>query len=528
MIVFRHMSIKWKITLISLLVSYSAALLVSTALFLTDVTLLRRALIQDLTTLAQIAALNVSAPLTFSDQQAAKETLFAFGAKSGVLFAGVYDRDGQMFASYRREGSNQLVPGAPPPLTAPQFEDGALCLSQPVILDGERIGTVYIRHGLSRLHSRLRHHAGVTVAVFAGAVCVALLLAWKLQGLISAPITSLTGTAEQISKHGDYSVRASEHGQGGDEIGVLVAGFNAMLTRIQDSDTELREHREHLKELVERRTGELRQANEELRREIGEREEAEKQRRSLESQLRQKQRLASIGTLAGGVAHEINNPINGIMNYAQLIADGLGSEGGELEDYAQEIMRETERVAGIVRNLLAFSRQEAQKRDRVKLTEILDATLSLIRTIVRCDQIALELDISEGLPEVNCRSRQIQQVLMNLVTNARDALNERFAGYDPEKRIKVIARSIERDGKLWVRTTVEDSGNGIPEEIRDRLFDPFFTTKSRALSAGLGLAISYGIVRDHGGQLQVESSPGNYTRFHLDLPAAPRDTPDPD
>ncbi len=107
---------------------------------------------------------------------------------------------------------------------------------------------------------------------------------------------------------------------------------------------------------------------------------------------------------------------------------------------------------------------------------------------------------------------------MNLMTNARDALNERFPGYSPEKRLRVFAALIKKEGRRFIRTTVEDSGIGVPEEIRDRIFDPFFTTKPKETGTGLGLSISYGIVKDHGGVLSVESEPGRPTRFHMDLP----------
>jgi PAS domain S-box-containing protein len=239
--------------------------------------------------------------------------------------------------------------------------------------------------------------------------------------------------------------------------------------------------------------------------------------RKLEEQLMQSQKIESIGTLAGGVAHEINNPINGIMNYAQLILDQEEREGPARE-FAREILQETERVARIVRNLLTFARHEKRSYSQALLSDIVSAVLSLIRTVMRHDQIVLELSIPEDLPKIMCRSQQIQQVLMNLMTNARDALNERYPAYSPDKRLRVFAEVIMKEDRRFIRTTVEDWGIGIPLEIRDRIFDPFFTTKPKEMGTGLGLSISYGIVRDHGGELTVESEPGRTTRFHMDLP----------
>ena len=239
--------------------------------------------------------------------------------------------------------------------------------------------------------------------------------------------------------------------------------------------------------------------------------------RKLEEQLIQSQKIESVGTLAGGVAHEINNPINGIMNYAQLILDRIENEN-PVKEFAQEILHETERIGKIVRNLLTFARHEKQSHSPALFSDIITSVLSLIQTVMRRDQIDLHVEIPEDLPKIKCRSQQIQQVLMNLMTNARDALNDRYPDYDPEKRLRVFAKMIRKKGRQFVRTTVEDFGIGISPEIRDRIFDPFYTSKPKEKGTGLGLSISYGIVKEHGGELIVESEPGRYTRFHMDLP----------
>ena len=250
--------------------------------------------------------------------------------------------------------------------------------------------------------------------------------------------------------------------------------------------------------------------------EISDRKAAERERANLEAQLRQQQKLESIGTLASGVAHEINNPIQSIMNYADLVR--LRAEpGGAVADFAAEIVTETERVANIVRSLLAFARQEREHHSPARLSDIVESTLTLMRTVLRRDHILLHVDIPAELPRVKCRSQQLQQVFMNLLGNARDALNARYPEYDEHKRISIVAREFERDGEPWVCATVEDLGVGIPAEVIDRIFDPFFTTKARNEGTGLGLSVSHGIVREHRGELKVESEPGKFTRFHLNL-----------
>ncbi|MFV8750628.1 protein kinase domain-containing protein [Nannocystaceae bacterium ST9] len=251
---------------------------------------------------------------------------------------------------------------------------------------------------------------------------------------------------------------------------------------------------------------------------ISDRKQAERQREHFEGQLRQQQRLESIGTLASGVAHEINNPVQGIMNYAELIAVSPGAS--ELvREFAGEIEIETRRVTTIVRNLLAFSRQElSEASETISLAEIVDGTLSLIRTVLRKDQIGLDIDVSAELPRIRCRSQQIQQVIMNLVTNARDALNAQWPGYHEDKRIRIIGAAFEHEGAAWVRLSVEDRGGGIASDVVGRIFDPFFTTKGRDKGTGLGLAVSHGIISEHGGHLVLDNRPGVGARFSMELP----------
>jgi PAS domain S-box-containing protein len=249
-------------------------------------------------------------------------------------------------------------------------------------------------------------------------------------------------------------------------------------------------------------------------RDITDRRKAEEERVNMLAQLVQSQKLESIGTLAGGVAHEINNPINGIMNYARLISDKL-SKDDPIQEYATEIVTETERVATIVRNLLQFARQEEQSHSPARMVDIVNAVLLLIRTILQHDQIEMEVNVPEDLPMIKCRSQQIQQVIMNLLTNSRDTLNEKYPGHHEDKIIRITA---QETADHWIRFTVEDHGTGVSTENRERVFDPFFTTKPKSKGTGLGLSISHTIVEDHGGELNMESEPGCWTRFHVDLP----------
>ena len=134
------------------------------------------------------------------------------------------------------------------------------------------------------------------------------------------------------------------------------------------------------------------------------------------------------------------------------------------------------------------------------------------------DQIEFEVNIEKDIPEVSCRSRQIQQVIMNIITNARDSLNDKYKGYDQNKIVKLQCKRIIKDESDWVQISVKDNGNGISENVRDNIFDPFFTTKSRDQGTGLGLSISYGIIKDHNGNMYFETEVGENTTFYIELP----------
>ncbi|MBN2882611.1 MAG: GHKL domain-containing protein, partial [Clostridia bacterium] len=212
-------------------------------------------------------------------------------------------------------------------------------------------------------------------------------------------------------------------------------------------------------------------------------------------------------------AHEINNPINGIMNYAQIILDNH-QDDEETAGYATEIIEESNRVAGIVRSLLQFSRQTEQNYSPVDIKDIVNDTMSLIKTTILKDNIEVIYDIGEDLPKVICRKQEIRQVLMNLITNARDAV----ALIEGDKKI-TIASEVAHSGKdRFLRLMIRDNGQGIADDIADKIFDPFFTTKSRDKGTGLGLSISYGIVREHGGHLKFNSRSEVGTEFIMELP----------
>ncbi len=229
--------------------------------------------------------------------------------------------------------------------------------------------------------------------------------------------------------------------------------------------------------------------------------------------------LAAIGELAAGVAHEVNNPINGIINYAQLLIDE--TEDNTLHaELLHRIVQEGERIATIIYSLLSFARENGNELTFVDLNEVVRASLSLMQHQLRNDGIIIEIDLHDPSCLIRGNFLQLQQVVLNLLSNSRYALNERYRETSPYKRIRISSQPIDVDGQDWFRLSVQDWGTGIPQGILDRLFDPFFTSKPAGQGSGLGLSISYGIIQNHQGSLRVDSLLNKYTEMIVEIPAA--------
>jgi len=230
--------------------------------------------------------------------------------------------------------------------------------------------------------------------------------------------------------------------------------------------------------------------------------------------------LAAIGELAAGVAHEVNNPITGIINFAQLLLDDCNKNSLE-EELLKRIINEGERIASIIKNLLSFAREDNQENEFIDIIDVIGATLSLVEHQFKKDGILISTDFSRGPCPIHGNFRQLQQVILNLLSNSRFALNERYPLTSPEKKILISCRPISADpGRPWIQVAIRDLGTGIPQGILDRLFDPFFTTKPAGQGTGLGLSISFGIIQNHGGSIKVNSIMHQFTEMLIQLPAA--------
>jgi len=230
--------------------------------------------------------------------------------------------------------------------------------------------------------------------------------------------------------------------------------------------------------------------------------------------------MAAIGELAAGVAHEVNNPITGIINFAQLLLDDSEKDSLQAE-LLDRIVNEGERIALIIKNLLSFARESERDNEPIEIAEVITKSLSLIEHQFKKDGIKLYKNFSGESCQIFGNFTQLQQVILNLLSNARFALNERYPGSDDNKKIEISCYPfIKEAGKPVIQITISDTGTGIPQGILKRLFDPFFTTKPSGKGTGLGLSISYGIIRNHGGNIKVDSIMHQYTKMIIELPAS--------
>ncbi len=241
---------------------------------------------------------------------------------------------------------------------------------------------------------------------------------------------------------------------------------------------------------------------------------------NLEREAQLSRHLALIGELAAGVAHEINNPITGVINCARILFN-KSSEGSREKDLASRIMKEGDRIANIVSKLLSFARPKGKEeiKDITNIKEILSDTLVLTDTQLRKEGITVNLDIPENLPKIFVNFQQIQQVFMNIISNARYALNQKYPLLHKDKIFEIKAGKITINKYPHIKITFCDYGTGIPANIKDKVMNPFFTTKPAGKGTGIGLNISQKIIHDHNGMLTIDSVEGEYTRVIITLPA---------
>ncbi len=241
------------------------------------------------------------------------------------------------------------------------------------------------------------------------------------------------------------------------------------------------------------------------------------EKKNLQAEALRAGHLASLGELAAGVAHEINNPVTSIISIAEILTDKFHKLGGD-KKIPERIIQDGERIGNIVKNLLSFARDKKEEHSPAHIHDILNAALELVEKQILKDGILLSVNIPSGLPKIKARSQELQQVFLNIISNARYTLKKKYRARHEDKILKISGKDIEIKEKKYLRLTFYDHGLGIPPNFIDKVTDPFFSTKPQGEGTGLGLSISHGIIKNHGGRLWFESLEGEHTKVYIDLP----------
>jgi len=302
------------------------------------------------------------------------------------------------------------------------------------------------------------------IAVALGVMVVSGLISLVWARRLTWPLHLLTKAARSVAA-GEFNIQLNV--QSRDEVGVLAASFNAMAAELSAREAALA---------------------------------------SAQAALIQSEKMAAFGQLGAGIAHEVKNPLAGILGYAQLALRKVDAESPVARQLSV-IEKETKRCKSIIENLLRFSRQEKATFGPVDLHTIAEDAMAIVDHQLSLHGVKLQKEFAVDLPPINGNANQIQQVLINLMINAQQAMPEGGT-------LKITTRRMTDA----VEIAVADTGSGIPPELQQRIFEPFFTTKPVGQGTGLGLSVSYGIVRDHGGQIRLESGVGVGTTFRLTFP----------
>ena len=321
----------------------------------------------------------------------------------------------------------------------------------------------------------LQKTQAVLLVVSSCAILFGALVVWQLVNKVTQPLRELRDSAEAVGR-GDLTRRVPVRSK--DECGELAVAFNRMTENDQHSRAQLEQTVETLK--------------------------------NTQGQLIQSEKLSAVGEFVAGVAHELNNPLTAVMGFSEMLRGA--DVDAKYRRHLDLIFKAAQRCSKIVQSLLSFARRHQPERKPVSVNELMEAVLEIVAYPLRTSNIEMSLQLDPKLPVVEADGHQIQQVFLNIVNNARQAME----AHQREGRIKITTEVCGPN----VRITIQDNGPGIPEENLRRIFDPFFTTKEVGKGTGLGLSLCYGIIKEHGGSITPVSRPGEGATFIIELPIA--------
>jgi two-component system, NtrC family, sensor kinase len=364
--------------------------------------------------------------------------------------------------------------------------------------DQSVLGVLDIAYSLDDIDRTTRRNTLNVVGFGVGfIVLAAIALGLLVHRLVYVPLRDLEAGAKRLAAGDlDQSIPV----RSADEFGQVASAFNAMTVALRDSRRELTQWTHTLEQKVEERTRKLRAA---------------------EAGAAEREKLASVGLLAAGIAHELNNPLTGILTFSHMIRKKLPDGSQDAEDL-DLVIGETKRCATIIRRLLDFARQRPPEKKFADLNQVVADTVRLVERPANLHDIEISLDLDPGLPPVWIDEDLVKQVVMNVLVNAQHAIADKGSITVRSRRVPQ-PRSTEPGAPPvpMVEVSVTDTGSGIAEENLKRIFDPFFTSKGVGKGTGLGLSVSHGIVKAHGGTIEVESTVGEGSTFRIFLPMQP-------
>jgi signal transduction histidine kinase/ActR/RegA family two-component response regulator len=502
----QNLSIKRKLTLITMLTSTVALVLFSASFLIYDLSSFRHFLSEDLATQADIIGYNSAAAMAFKDQGAATETLAALKAKEDITAAVLYSPDGKIFARYVRANFGQpSLPAKMPQIDGFRFNSSYMEVFRNVSLNGEPAGRLFLQSDMSQWNSRAKRYATFLLMFVLGSDLLALLIASKLQNLISGPILRLEDTMRMVSSKKNYEVRALKFYD--DEIGRLIDGFNTMLAEIQERDTALQSANDELQTQTEELEGEV--ANRKKTQ-----EELLTAKRAAEDASRAK------SAFLANMSHELRTPLNAIIGYSEMIEEEI-QDCGQFQNVqdVRKIQTAGKHLLALINDVLDLSKIEAGKMglhlENFDLEGMIREMASTFQPTVAKNENTLELHLAQDLGTVKADITKVRQILFNLLSNACK-FTERGT----------ISLHVERStigGQDWLNFRVRDTGIGINPEQQANLFKEFaqadVSIARKYGGTGLGLAISYRFAQLMGGTIHVESEQGKGSTFIMDLPA---------
>lgn len=357
----------------------------------------------------------------------------------------------------------------------------------------EKIGRAVVGVSLAGIELMMARAKAIVALIAAVIGCASILAVFGMARAVVIPIRRLVRATEEIAS-GDLSHMVDARGN--DEVAELARSFNSMVVDLRRYHEEVEDYSRTLEEKVKERTVDLEEANRNLR--------------DTQAQLIQASKMAAMGQFGAGVAHELNQPLAGISGYTDLLLLKLEKETPEWR-YAKKIEDQCVRMTKIVNNLRTFARQSKFEYAQTDINQPIDDALMLLGEQLRSHNIKVRRDLTSDLPKVLADANQLEQVFLNLITNAKDAIEPKGSGM-----VSVISLLGEKTD--FVHVLVADTGIGMDSGTVNDIFNPFFTTKDVGKGTGLGLSISLGIIEDHGGKIEVYSLKGEGTAFRISLP----------